>query len=389
MEISQHHNIDLLDKISTSESLIKTISNNVVDNAIILLNDQGDIISWNKGAEIIKGYKEDEIFGSHFSVFFTENDKKMNIPQRLLDDTKKNGNTSREGWSVKKGGSTFWKKISLTAVYDSEQTVVGYLEISQDLSHRKNLELEMIQLNEKQEKKLKRKTKQLEKSNKELDAFTYSISHDLRAPLRSINGFSEMLLEDCGNKMDEGGLRIMNIIKSSGKKMEMLIEGLLHLSKLSRMEMSKTSFNMNDLCNEILAELNSYISSKDKISLQIKSLNDCYGDRFMLKHVLTHLIENAIKYSKVREIQNIEIGSSIEENYTVYYIKDNGTGFDMRHKNKLFGIFQRLHRETEFEGIGIGLAQSQKIIKKHKGEIWAEGEINQGATFYFSIPVKK
>jgi len=221
-------------------------------------------------------------------------------------------------------------------------------------------------------------------SNKELDSFSYSVSHDLRAPLRAIVGYSNILIEDYGDKLDDEGKRTLNVIMKNVLKMGQLIDDLLAFSRIGKQNIIRVNVDMNLLVNSIDAELK--IQQPNKIELNIKSLLNTKCDSSMIKQVMTNLISNALKYSGKKEKSNVEIGSYTENNNNIYYVKDNGVGFDMKYYDKLFGVFQRLHSANEFEGTGVGLALVQRIINKHGGKVWAEAKVDEGATFYFSLP---
>jgi len=232
---------------------------------------------------------------------------------------------------------------------------------------------------------LQRSTAQLEVTNKELEAFSYSVSHDLRAPLRAISGFVSILMEDYEKVLDAEGKRICNIIHSNAIKMGQLIDDLLSFSRLIRSELHHSKVNMDSLVKGVISdfETNHDLSKKKLI---VQDLPESFGDANLLKQVWTNLISNAIKYSSKNENAQITIGSYPEKNEVVYYITDNGVGFDMEYVHKLFGVFHRLHSVNEFEGTGVGLAIVQRIINRHQGRVWAEGEIGKGASFYFSLP---
>jgi len=242
-------------------------------------------------------------------------------------------------------------------------------------------EISLYELN----KSLVSKNEELELMNQELESFSYSVSHDLRAPLRGINGFATILKEDYETKLDDGAKRVINTIIDNSLKMSSLIDSLLSLSRLGRKEMSKRRININSMVTDIVNEFRNVKDSKN-FKVTIKDLRETEGDQELLKQVFVNLISNAIKYSSKKENPEIEIGSTPEEKAITYYVKDNGSGFNMNYKNKLFGVFQRLHGNSEFEGIGIGLAIVQRIVVRHGGHVWAEGEVNKGAVFYFSLP---
>jgi two-component system sensor histidine kinase/response regulator len=243
------------------------------------------------------------------------------------------------------------------------------------------------------EKQIRKLNMELEKSlmelkevNSELEAFSYSVSHDLRAPLRAITGFSNILLEDYTDALDAEGKRLLNVIQSNTKKMGQLIDDLLSFSRLGRKEIKKSNIGMENLAKTIFEELK-FINQERTIKLNYNALPSAHGDPALIREVFANLLANAIKFTKKEENAVIEIGCETKENENIYYVKDNGVGFDMEYANKLFGVFQRLHSDKEFEGTGVGLAIVQRIIHKHGGRVWAEGKVNGGATFYFTLPI--
>jgi signal transduction histidine kinase len=237
------------------------------------------------------------------------------------------------------------------------------------------------ELNYQSEEKIK-----LEAANKELESFSYSISHDLRAPLRHISGFVELLKKSNSTQLNESGIRYLKIISESATEMGNLIDAILAFSRLSRSELQITKINTNNLVKKVMNDFEVDMKGR-QIEIIIPHLSDVMGDENLIHQVWVNLISNAIKYSKNVEKAVIEIGSYAEKNVIVFFVKDNGAGFDMQYATKLFGVFQRLHKAKEFEGIGIGLANVHRIISRHNGKCWAESEINKGAKFYFSLPI--
>lgn len=236
------------------------------------------------------------------------------------------------------------------------------------------------------ESKVEERTAQLANVNKELEAFSYSVSHDLRTPLRAINGYSIMLKEDYDAELDSEGKRIVRNIISNAKMMGQLIDDLLSFSRMGKKDLVRAKIDMQELTETVVRELLQHEPAPDKYQINVGPLPPISADQVMIKQALINLVGNAIKYSSKKEEPVIEIGAREEQKKTIYYIKDNGAGFDMAYSGKLFGVFQRLHSQEEFEGTGVGLALAKRIIEKHKGEIWAEGKENAGATFYFSLP---
>lgn len=255
------------------------------------------------------------------------------------------------------------------------------LVVAKDITERLRAEEEIRKLNA----ELRNSIVQLETTNKELESFSYSVSHDLRAPLRALNGYSEMIREDYDSVLDDEGKRLLGNIQHNARKMGMLIDDLLAFSRLGRKEVQKTRVNMRGIVDAVLTE----VAAPERAKIHIGSLPDACADHSLVHQVWVNLISNALKYAAKKPHPEIEIGSDGAAGETVYYVRDNGAGFDMKYAGKLFGVFQRLHNPNEFEGTGIGLAIVQRIVIKHGGRVWAEGKVDEGATFYFSLPDTK
>lgn len=221
-------------------------------------------------------------------------------------------------------------------------------------------------------------------ANKDLESFSYSVSHDLRAPLRAIYGFIQLLDEDYGTKLEEEGKRLIDIVKANAVKMERLIDDLLAFSRIGRKELQKTEVDMNVLVAGVIAELDK--AAVERAEIIIENLHTVQGNYDLLHQVMVNLISNAIKYSSKKEKPVVRISSEKKNYFTTFSVKDNGAGFDMQYADKLFGVFQRLHSATEFEGTGVGLAIVHRVITNHQGKVWAEAKKDEGATFYFSLP---
>ncbi len=235
---------------------------------------------------------------------------------------------------------------------------------------------------------LKAQAEKLEDANQELEAFAYSVSHDLRVPLRAIDGFSRIMIEDYEDTLDEEGVRLLGIIRDNTKKMGQLIDDILLLSRAGRQEMNLIELDMNALADAVYREFNSQTQGRD-INFQVEDLPKVYGDRSLIFQVFINLIGNSIKFTRNKNPAEILVGASEEKDKYIFYVKDNGAGFDMKYLNKLFGLFQRLHSPEEFEGTGVGLSIVQRIIKRHGGDVWGEGAVDEGATIFFSLPKRK
>ncbi len=232
---------------------------------------------------------------------------------------------------------------------------------------------------------LKKEAIKLEDANNELEAFAYSVSHDLRVPLRAIDGFSRIMIEDYEDKLDDEGVRLLNIIRENTKKMGQLIDDILLLSRAGRQEMTISKLDISSLAKNVYNEFNQDTEGRN-IDFTVEDLPKTNADRALITQVLTNLIGNSIKFTREKENAKINIGFKSDNEDNIYYVKDNGAGFDMKYYDKLFGLFQRLHSQEEFEGTGVGLSIVQRIISRHGGRVWGESEVGNGATIYFSIP---
>lgn len=254
-----------------------------------------------------------------------------------------------------------------------------------DITERKQAEEKISQLNGELEKRVAERTRQLEMANHELESFSYSVSHDLRAPLRAIQGFSKILLEEYRSQLPADAVPFLDLIEGSGRRMGRLIDDLLSLSKLGRQELSFSEVNMRDMVEKVVAELLPQPVTR-QIEFKIGPVAPCQADETLIRQVWINLLSNAIKFSGFREKAVIEIGSRAEGGREIYFVKDNGAGFDMAHAGRLFGVFQRLHSAEEFEGTGVGLAIVQRLVHRMGGKVWAESQLNEGSVFYFALP---
>ena len=283
-------------------------------------------------------------------------------------------------------GNTRWVyEATIGLSHEEGQAPYAAIGTFQDITERKRAEESIRTMNEELEHRVIERTSQLEAANKELEAFSYSVSHDLRAPLRAIDGFSRMLDEEMGDAASPDARRFISVIRQNAQHMGQLIDDLLSFSRLNRQSLRLQPVAPNQLIKQVLSTLFADPNGKD-VKFDIQELPPCQGDPVLLTQVWMNLISNAVKFSRKKSSPNIQIGFTRNDARLVYYVKDNGTGFDMRYYEKLFGVFQRLHRAEEYEGTGVGLAIVNRIIRRHGGEVWAESTLGEGATFYFSIP---
>ena len=493
----------------TTDEQFRNMVEQVRDCGMIMLDPQGHILSWNAGAELIEGYRAEEVIGKHFSIFYPKEDVKSGMPQTALEIAHSRGSFEMQGWRLRKDGCRFWAATTLTALYDRERKFIGFVKTTRDLTERRSIEqalqksrnmleklfetapdavvvidangsirkvnqqtevlfgymreeligqriellmperfhkrhrqhrrnyfadprarkmgigLELYGLNQDgreipvdimlnpietsegiwafavvrditQQKQsdakitelnmaLKSQVEQLAASNSELEAFSYSVSHDLRAPLRHIMGFVDLLNSRGTAALDDKSRHYLRVINDAAQKMGNLIDDLLAFSRMGRAEIMKTTVDLGLMVNDIAKELAEEAKERE-IVWEIAPLPSVIGDSAMLRQVVFNLIANAVKFTRERTRAKIEIGAVDQESETEFFVRDNGVGFDAAYVNKLFGLFQRLHRAEEFEGTGVGLAIVQRIIMRHGGRVWAEGAVDGGATFWFSLP---
>lgn len=262
-----------------------------------------------------------------------------------------------------------------------------FQRLDAELAENRRISGELRKHREHLEELVAERTAQLEAANQELEAFSYSVSHDLRTPLRAIDGFSGILLEDYPDKLDDEGKRLLNVVRDNTVRMGQLIDDILKFSRAGRLELSYSKIDMEELARSVYEELRSAAPGHEVV--EIGHLPPAMGDRAMMRQVFVNLLSNAIKFSRGNELPRIEVGGAIGGNEAVYFVKDNGVGFDMQYVGKLFGVFQRLHGVTEFEGTGIGLAIVKRVVTRHGGRVWAEGKAGEGAAVYFALPVKE
>jgi signal transduction histidine kinase len=295
--------------------------------------------------------------------------------------------TQRRQRSEASARNAMWSLAALSAAVMAT-LAMAYMFISREIIGRRRTEEELRRLNEELEERVALRTAEIEASNKELEAFSYSVSHDLRAPLRHIASFANLLREHAAPSIDETGENYLRRIVEAANGMGRLIDGLLTFSRLGRMELSRDPVDLNQLTEEARQELQSEIEGRE-IIWRIGEMPVVEGARETLRAALVNMLSNAIKFTRDRRPAHIEIGcQEARDGEAVCFVRDNGVGFDMRYAGKLFGVFQRLHRAKDFEGTGIGLANVQRIISRHGGRVWAEGEVGRGATFYFSLPLR-
>jgi PAS domain S-box-containing protein len=365
--------------LSQTNALLQALMDYMPDH-IYFKDTQGRFIRNSKSqAEMLGVSNPEEVIGKtdfdffpHAAKAYAEEQEVIRSGQPLVDFEE------QVIWPDKR---ETWVSTTKVPLRNSEGQTIGIFGISRDITERKKAEQSIRQLN----MDLTKKAAQLHTANKELEAFSYSISHDLRAPLRAINGFTRILIEDYSSALDEEGRRVCKVITTETRRMGNLIDDLLAFSRLSRKEIQTAKIDMKALAYSVFGELTTE-EQRTHIDFKIGRLPHTKGDPALIHQVWMNIISNAIKFSSKKEPAVIEVGTKRSENETIYCVRDNGAGFDIQYVDKLFNVFQRLHSEDEFEGTGVGLAIVQRIIQRHGGRVWAEGEVDKGATFYFALP---
>lgn len=368
------------ENLSKSEEKYRKIVEEVGD-VVYTTDYKGYFTYINPACEKLTGYTQKEFIGKHFSELIAP-DWKARVVEFYLNQFKNRiAETIFSFPILTKSGEQKWIEQTVLQVREGDR-ITEQKCIVRDITARKAAEDLLKQKSE----ELKKTIEQLDLSVKEMESFSYSVSHDLRSPVRGITSFANLLKKDYNDKFDEKGKDLLNIITSEAVRMGQLIDDLLAFSRLGKKEIQKSTVDMNVLAKEVVDEVLKLAEVKYNAKITIKDLPSANCDAALIRQVFVNLISNALKFSNLKPEPMIEIGSKSENDETVYYIKDNGAGFDMKFYDKLFGVFQRLHSAEDFKGTGIGLAIAKRIITSHGGRIWAEGKVNEGATFYFSLP---
>jgi PAS domain S-box-containing protein len=351
---------------------------------IIMEVDANKVYTWANRAG--REFFGEDVIGKEAAFYFDGEQDIYAVVQPLF-----NGDENTlyvESWQRCRDGQkrllAWWCRV----LKDEHGNVTGALSSARDITEQKRAEDEIRRLNTELETRVRERTVQLEAANKELEAFAYSISHDLRAPLRAIDGFAQILLEDYAGVLDAEGMRLFNVVRSNTKKMDQLITDILALSRVTRTELKLAAVDMTTLAHSMFHEV-ALAEVQQKFTLVVQPLPAAHGDPTLLRQVWANLLSNAVKYTLPQEIRNIQVGGYTQADMNVYYVQDSGVGFNPAYSDKLFGVFQRLHGAEEFEGTGVGLAIVQRIVHRHGGRVWAEGQVGRGATFYFSLPKKE
>jgi hypothetical protein len=358
------------------------------DDAIISKTLEGIIVAWNRGAEKIFGYSAADILGKPMLTLLPADrvTEEATILARIgRGESVEHFETVR----VRKDGTRIDVSVTISPIRDDTGKIIGASKVARDITQKKADELEIRKLNNELEQRISERTAQLKDANQELEAFSYSVSHDLRAPLRHIGGFSRILIEDFGSAMDVEARDHLQHIEDAVIRMGLLVDGLLSLATLGRQSLKLRLTALNAIVDQVLLVLQTECEGR-RVEWRIAPLPMLECDPILIGQVLQNLLGNALKYTRGRAIATVEVDSLQEPGKpVVIFVRDNGAGFNMQYAEKLFGVFQRLHTEHEFEGTGVGLATVRRIVEKHGGSVWAEAELDRGATFFFTVGKKE
>jgi PAS domain S-box-containing protein len=365
-----------------AEQRDRLLIESVEDYAIYSLDTYGNVTSWNLGAQRIKGYNADEIMGQHFSRFYTPEDAAAGLPAQTLQIAEREGHYEREGWRVRKDGSKFWSNVLVTAIRDDEGSLIGFSKVTRDITDRKKL---IDQLNE-HARELELRIAEREQTNAELEAFSYSVSHDLRAPLRAIGGFSEALKEDYADKLDEMAMGYVNDIVAAATRMNQLVQDLLDYSRLGRAELGLQPVNVSQAVGRALQHLR---EDPARIDINLETGSLVLVHEATLVQVISNLLSNALKFHTKKAEPQVRIWSAVQPGgkRLRLSVRDNGIGIAPHHHERIFQVFERLHDRESYPGTGIGLAIVKRAIQRMGGTYGLESAAGEGSTFWIELPL--
>jgi PAS domain S-box-containing protein len=364
------------DTLQQSEERFRLLIEGTRDYAIIMLDADGRVTSWNEGAKRLKGWDEQEILGRHFSLFYTEEAVTARLPKQELEIAETEGRYSEEGWRVRKNGSKFIADVIITAIRDDSGKLQGFAKITRDITERKQAE-----------ERLKATLMDLERSNKELEQFAYVASHDLQEPLRMVSSYTQLLAQRYEDQLDDKAKKFINYAVDGALRMQRLINDLLAYSRVSTQGKTLKTIDSHSALGEALHSLAAAIEENQAIVIN-DDLPVVCADATQLSQLFQNLIGNAIKF-KSADLPRIHVSACDIGREWRFSVKDNGIGIDKQYAEKVFVIFQRLHTMREYPGTGIGLAICKSIVERHGGRIWFESELGKGSTFYFTLPKRK
>jgi PAS domain S-box-containing protein len=364
-----------------AESRFRLLVESVVDYGIFSMDSGGYITSWNVGAQRIKGYSAEEVSGKHFSIFYMEEDRRSGLPQLVLQTAAEQGHFEGEGWRVRKDGTRFWASIVVTALRDEEGALYGFSKVTRDMSDRKALLEEL----KRHADELELRVQEREQSNAELEAFAYSVSHDLRAPLRAIVGFAEALQEDCTKDLNQQGREYLDEIIKAAARMNVLVQDLLEYGRVSRVNLQLTAVNLKDAVDDAIRQLGNDHGG----SLAVHISPDLWvrAHEQALAQVTFNLLSNAVKFHKKGLSPEVDLRAEAHNTSVRLSVTDKGIGIAPQHRERIWQVFERLHDRETYPGTGIGLAIVKRAISRMEGACGLESEVGKGSTFWIELPL--
>ena len=362
-----------------AEQRYRLLVEGVSDYAIYSLDLNGNVTSWNAGAQRIKGYNDFEILGKHFSNFYTPEDAAAGMPARVLQTAMETGHFEGEGWRVRKDGTRFWSSVVVTPIRNDEGNLIGFSKITRDVTDRKKL-LDQIQTHAEQ---LEMRIAEREQTNAELEAFSYSVSHDLRAPLRAIEGFTQAFIEDFGNGVPPEGIDYLNEVTAASKRMNRLVQDLLNFSRLSRIHFELGPVTLNGAVDEAVSQVSAgreFVLVKDLHQWRVRAHSQT------LVQVISNLVSNALKFIPADRTPQVVISAERKDRCIRLSINDNGIGIACEHQEKIFKVFERLHGQEQYPGTGIGLAIVKRGVERMGGDVGLRSAPGEGSTFWIDLP---
>ncbi|HEY3707465.1 MAG TPA: PAS domain S-box protein [Terracidiphilus sp.] len=362
-----------------AEQRYRLLVEGVSDYAIYSLDVNGNVTSWNAGAQRIKGYNDFEILGKHFSSFYTPEDAAAGMPAKVLQTAADTGHFEGEGWRMRKDGTRFWSSVVVTPIRNDEGILIGFSKITRDVTDRKKL-LDQIQ---KHAEELELRIAEREQTNAELEAFSYSVSHDLRAPLRAIEGFTQAFIEDYGKDVPEQGLEYLSEVTAASKRMNRLVQDLLNFSRLGRIHFEMQPVRVAEMAQEAIKQL-----SEGREFVHVRDLDHlrAVAHPQTLVQAVSNLVSNALKFVSPEKTPEVVVSAERIGECVRISVKDNGIGIASEHQEKIFQVFERLHGQEQFPGTGIGLAIVKRGIQRMGGRVGLQSKPGEGSTFWVELP---
>jgi len=361
-----------------AEQHYRLLIEGVTDYAIFSLDVEGNITSWNTGAERIKQYAAGEIIGQNFSRFYTPEDRAAGLPQRVLATARASGHYEGEGWRIRKDGSRFWASVVVTAIYDEEGQLTGFSKVTRDNTERKQL-LDQVH---RHTEELEIQIREREATNADLESFSYSVSHDLRAPLRAIEGFATAMREDYGRLLDDTAKDYLDRISSAAVRMNLLVQDLLDYSRLSRVELPLEPIALPSAIEGVLGQ----VEDREHVEVEIPAGLKVVANHPTLAQVLYNLISNGLKFHAPDVVPHVVVTAEKRDNKVRVEVADNGIGIEPAHHPRIFQVFERLHGAEAYPGTGIGLAIVKRGIERMDGQVGLQSKVGEGAKFWFELP---